>query len=100
MLEVLNILAKRKLAMFLFFVFVLSLTSAAVFLRSPKYEVSAVILLKRNRAELPRTATQSNQLIIEQLTEESLNSEIEILSSVGGHIKSGHSGPGQNRPVS
>ena len=45
------------------------------------YEVSASLLVNEARAEVPLAPTESQQLIINQVTEQDVNSEIEVLRS-------------------
>jgi len=47
----------------------------------PTYEVTSTLLVNKARAEIPLAPTDAPQLIVRQLSEEDLNSEIEILKS-------------------
>ena len=56
-------------------------TALATFLSPPTYEATASILVKKASAEVPLVPKESSQLIISQVTEEDLNSEMTILKS-------------------
>jgi uncharacterized protein involved in exopolysaccharide biosynthesis len=77
--DFLTILFKHRRMVLTFFVAVLVVVALGSFLMPPTYEVTATILVKKARAEIPLAAKESAQLIINQLTEEELNSKIEIL---------------------
>ena len=79
--DFLTVLFHRKRIILTFAVTVFVVATLASFLMSPVYETRATILVKKSQAEVPLVPTESSQLIISQLTEEDLNSEIEILKS-------------------
>ncbi len=74
-------LFKNRRLILLFFFGVLVVVGLATFLATPTYEVTVAVLVKKARGDVPLAPTQSTQLIIGQVTEEDLNSEIEILKS-------------------
>lgn len=54
----------------------------AVSLLLPRtYEVTATLVVNRARAEMPLAPTDSTQFVVNQLSEQDLNSEIEVLKS-------------------
>ena len=79
--DFLTVLFKRKLIIVAFFATTLVMTTLVTFLSDPKYEARAAILVKKASAEVPLVAKESSQLIISQVTEEELNSEVQILRS-------------------
>lgn len=81
--DVLSVVFKRRLLIAGFAAFVFSLTALFTLLAKPVYQVSATLLVNKARAEVPLAPTDSAQLIISQLSEQDLNSEIEILKSRG-----------------
>jgi uncharacterized protein involved in exopolysaccharide biosynthesis len=79
--DFLTIVFKRRRLIISFFLTTVVVTALATFLVSPTYEATAAILIKKASAEMPLIPTQSSQLIISQVTEEDLNSEMTILKS-------------------
>ena len=79
--DFLTIVFKRRRLILVFFLTTIVVTALAAFLAPPTYEATAAILVKKSSVEMPLVPTQSSQLIISQVTEEDLNSEITILKS-------------------
>ena len=79
--DVLTVVFKRRRLILGFFVVAVGLGLAAALLLPPVYEATAAILVKKSSAEVPLIPTESSQLIISQVTESDLNSEIMILKS-------------------
>jgi uncharacterized protein involved in exopolysaccharide biosynthesis len=79
--DFLTILFKRRRLILSFFLTTLVVTALVTFLTPPTYEATAAILIKKASAEMPLIPTQSSQLIISQVSEEDLNSEMTILKS-------------------
>ena len=79
--EFLTIVFKRRRLILSFFLATVVVTALATFLVPPTYEATAAILIKKASAEMPLIPTASSQLIISQVTEEDLNSEMTILKS-------------------
>jgi uncharacterized protein involved in exopolysaccharide biosynthesis len=79
--DVLTILFKRRRLIVFFFLTTIVVTALITFLSPPTYEATAAILIKKASAEMPLIPTQSSQLIISQVSEEDLNSEMTILKS-------------------
>jgi uncharacterized protein involved in exopolysaccharide biosynthesis len=79
--DLLTIVFKRRRLILSFFLTAVVLTLLATFLLPPTYEATAAILVKKSSAEMPLVPTESSQLIISQVTEADLNSEIMILKS-------------------
>lgn len=79
--DLLNVVFRRRILIMVFAASVFAL--ALVFTLSAKqsYLVTATLLVNKARAEVPLAPTESAQLIISQLSEQDLNSEIEILKS-------------------
>ena len=79
--ELLTVVFKRRWLIVAFacavFVGVLLIT----LLKPPVYEVEAILLVNKSRAEIPIAPKESPQLIVSQVTEQDLNSEIQILKS-------------------
>jgi uncharacterized protein involved in exopolysaccharide biosynthesis len=72
---------KRRHLILAFFLPTVVVTVLATFLSRPTYEATAAILIKKASAEVPLVPKESSQLIISQVTEEDLNSEMTILKS-------------------
>jgi uncharacterized protein involved in exopolysaccharide biosynthesis len=79
--DFLTIVFKRRRLIISFFLTTVVVTALATFLVPPTYEATAAILIKKASAEMPLIPTASSQLIISQVTEEDLNSEMTILKS-------------------
>jgi len=79
--DFLTIVFKRRRLVLLFFLTTVGVTALATFLSPPTYEATAAILIKKSSAEMPLIPTESSQLIISQVTEADLNSEMTILKS-------------------
>jgi uncharacterized protein involved in exopolysaccharide biosynthesis len=79
--DLLTIVFKRRRLILSFFLATVVITTLATFLLPPTYEATAAILVKKASAEVPLVAKESSQLIISQVTEEDLNSEMTILKS-------------------
>jgi succinoglycan biosynthesis transport protein ExoP len=79
--DLLTIVFKRRRLILSFFLGTVVVTTLATFLAHPTYEATAAILIKKASAEVPLVAKESSQLIISQVTEEDLNSEMTILKS-------------------
>jgi len=79
--DVLTVVFKRRRLILGFLVVAVGLGLAAALLLPPTYEATAAILVKKSSAEVPLIPTESSQLIISQVTESDLNSEIMILKS-------------------
>ena len=79
--DFLTIVFKRKHLILSFFLTTVVVTGLVTFLSAPTYEANAAILVKKASAEVPLVPTASSQLIISQVTEEDLNSEMTILKS-------------------
>lgn len=81
MRDFLTIVFKRGRLILSFFLATVVVTTLATFLSPPTYEATAAILIKKASAEVPLVPKESSQLIISQVTEEDLNSEMTILKS-------------------
>jgi uncharacterized protein involved in exopolysaccharide biosynthesis len=79
--DFLTVVFKRQRLILSFFVTTVVVTALGTFLSSPTYEAMASILVKKASAEVPLVPKESSQLIINQVTEEDLNSEMTILKS-------------------
>jgi len=79
--DFLTIVFKRRRSILTIFLTALVVTALATFLVPPTYEATAAILIKKASAEMPLIPTQSSQLIISQVSEEDMNSEMTILKS-------------------
>jgi succinoglycan biosynthesis transport protein ExoP len=75
-----TVFKRRRLILCVFLISVL-VTTLVTILMPPVYEAAASILVKKSSAEMPLIPTDSSQLIISQITETDLNSEIMILKS-------------------
>jgi uncharacterized protein involved in exopolysaccharide biosynthesis len=79
--DILTVIFKRQRVILSFFVTTFVVITLATFLLPPTYEVTAAILVKKASAEVPLVPKESSQLIISQVSEEDLNSEMTILKS-------------------
>jgi uncharacterized protein involved in exopolysaccharide biosynthesis len=79
--DLLTVVFKRRRLILSFFLTTVVVTTLATFLLPPTYEATASILVKKASAEVPLVPKESSQLIISQVTEEDLNSEMTILKS-------------------
>jgi uncharacterized protein involved in exopolysaccharide biosynthesis len=79
--DFLTIVFKRRRLILTIFLTTLIVTALATFLGPPTYEATAAILIKKESAEVPLVPKESSQLIISQITEQDLNSEMTILKS-------------------
>jgi uncharacterized protein involved in exopolysaccharide biosynthesis len=79
--DVLTIVFKRWRLIAVFATTVFTVVTAATLLLPRTYEVSSTLLVNEARAEVPLAPTDSPQLIVNQVTEQDLNSEIEVLRS-------------------
>ena len=79
--DFLTVVFKRKRLILSFFLTTVVVTALGTFLSSPTYEATASILVKKASAEVPLVPKESSQLIISQVSEEDLNSEMTILKS-------------------
>jgi uncharacterized protein involved in exopolysaccharide biosynthesis len=78
--DFLTVLFKQKHIITTFFVAAMATVVIGLIVKRPTYEASAAILVKRTRAEVPISPTRTDAVIV-QLSEEELNSEVEILRS-------------------
>ena len=79
--DLLTIIFKRR-ALILVFLFTALAVAALIALRTPKtYRVSATLMVNEARAEVPMAPGESQGMTINRVSEEDLNSEIEILKS-------------------
>jgi uncharacterized protein involved in exopolysaccharide biosynthesis len=79
--DLLTVVFKRKRLILSFFLTTVVVTTLGTLLSSPTYEATASILVKKASAEVPLVPKESSQLIISQVSEEDLNSEMTILKS-------------------
>lgn len=79
--DLLTIVFKRRRLILSFFLATVVVTTLATFLLPPTYEATAAILVKKSSVEMPFVPTESSPLIISQVSEADLNSEIMILKS-------------------
>lgn len=79
--DVLTVVFKRRRLILGFLVVAVGIGMATALLLPPTYEATSAILVKKSSAEVPLIPTESSQLIISQVTESDLNSEIMILKS-------------------
>lgn len=79
--DYLTVVFKHRKLFLAFFLSVLLVVTAITFILPATYEATTLILVKRSRAEIPLAPKDTNQLIINQVTREDVNSEIEILKS-------------------
>jgi len=79
--EYLIILLRRKWTVVHCFWITTVLVTAGSFLLPPKYEAQGKVLLHRGRVDLPVTSAKTSQVPPKEVTEEDLNSEVEILTS-------------------
>jgi uncharacterized protein involved in exopolysaccharide biosynthesis len=79
--DLLTVVFKRRRLILSFFLATVIVTTLATFLSPPIYEASAAILVKKSSVEMPLVPTESSPLIVSQVSEADLNSEIMILKS-------------------
>lgn len=79
--EVLTIAFKRKVLVAAVALSIPMVVLIASLLLPRTYEVSATLVVNRARAEMPLAPTDSDRLVVSQLNEQDLNSEIEVLRS-------------------
>jgi len=77
--DFLIVIFRRRRIILAFSLAVMCTVLAAVLLRKPEYTATAGILVRKARAEMPLSPTVQGEPIIVQVSEEDLNSEIEIL---------------------
>lgn len=77
--DLLIVLCKRYRMIATFFFAALITAFASLVFGQPGYEVTAAMLVKKQRTEIPFAPTAAAEPIIVEVTEEDLNSEIEIL---------------------
>jgi uncharacterized protein involved in exopolysaccharide biosynthesis len=79
--DLLTIVFKRWRFIVIFAVSVFALVMTVTLLLPRSYEVSSTLLVNKARAEVPLAPTDAPQLFVNQVTEQDLNSEIEVLRS-------------------
>lgn len=79
--DFLTILFRRWRILAYFTAGVVVITLISMIASSPQYEVSASILLKKDRARVPLAPTESSVNVYDELREEDINSEVSILTS-------------------
>lgn len=79
--DILTIVFKRRVLIATFAVGVFTLVTLLTLLTPRIYEVTSTLLVNEARAEVPLAPKESQQLIINQVTEQDVNSEIEVLRS-------------------
>jgi uncharacterized protein involved in exopolysaccharide biosynthesis len=79
--DLLTVVFRRRWLIVIFAVSVLVVVTLVAALQPPVYEVESTLLVNKSRAEVPIAAKESPQLIVSQVSEQELNSEIEILKS-------------------
>ncbi len=79
--DLLTIVFKRRNLILSFALIVFVVVTLVTMLAKPTYRINATLLVNKARAEVPIAASESTQLIISQVSEQDLNSEIEILRS-------------------
>jgi uncharacterized protein involved in exopolysaccharide biosynthesis len=79
--DILTVVFKRR-TLILFVLFSVIAVATAVTLKKPKvYRVTSTMLVNEARVEMPIAPTESTQLYVDRVSEEDLNSEIEVLKS-------------------
>jgi uncharacterized protein involved in exopolysaccharide biosynthesis len=99
--SVLTVVFKHRALILAFSILVPVAVVSSVLSRPPTYEASATLLVNKARAEVPLAPTESPQLIVNQLSESDLNSEIEILKGrrlIAEALRSLDLEPGNPRP--
>ena len=81
MRDLLTIVFKRRKLIVAFAVTVFVVVIAVTLLMPRTYEVTATLLVNKARAEVPLAPSESAQLVVNRVTEQDLNSEVEILMS-------------------
>jgi succinoglycan biosynthesis transport protein ExoP len=79
--DFLTIVFKRRALITIFVVTVVILVMTLSLMAPNTYEVSATLLVNEARAEMPIAPSASQPLVVNQVSEQDLNSEIEILKS-------------------
>ncbi len=79
--DFLTILFRRWKILAYFTAGVVAITLVSLITSPPQYEVSASILLKKERARVPLAPTESSINVYDELREEDINSEVSILTS-------------------
>jgi len=79
--DLLTIVFKRRRLILCFFLATVAVTTLVTFLSPPVYEATAAILVKKSSVEMPLVPTETSPLIVSQVSETDLNSEILILKS-------------------
>lgn len=79
--DLLTVVFKRRALIIASAAAVLTLVTAATFLSAPTYEVSASLLMNKARADVPLAPKDSPRLLMDQVSQQELNSELEILKS-------------------
>lgn len=78
--DFLTVLFKQKRLITTFVVVAMTTVVIGLIVKRPTYEATAAVLVKKTRAEMPLTPTRSDPIIV-QMSQEDLNSEVEILKS-------------------
>jgi succinoglycan biosynthesis transport protein ExoP len=81
MRDLLTIVFKRHKLILVFAFVVVSVVMLVTVLMPRTYEVTATLLVNKARAEIPIAPTDAPQYLVSQVTEQDLNSEIEVLKS-------------------
>jgi uncharacterized protein involved in exopolysaccharide biosynthesis len=79
--DVLTVLFRHRALIISFFIATLAIAVLGITLAKPRYRVSAALLVKEGRGEVPLTPSESGQIILNAVSKEVLNSEITILTS-------------------
>ena len=79
--DFLTIVFKRRALITVFAITAVIIVMAFSLLAPNTYEVSATLLVNEARAEMPIAPSASQPLIVNQVSEQDLNSEIEVLKS-------------------
>jgi succinoglycan biosynthesis transport protein ExoP len=79
--DLLTTVFKRRRLIVAFAVSVVTVVMLVTLLLPRKYEVAATLLVNKARAEIPIAPSEAPQFIVNQVSEQDLNSEIEVLKS-------------------
>ena len=79
--DILTTVFKWRAMIVVFTLSVLFAVTVSTILKPRVYEVTATLLVNSARAEIPLAPKESSQLIINRISEQDLNTEIEILKS-------------------
>ncbi|MEM7350755.1 MAG: Wzz/FepE/Etk N-terminal domain-containing protein [Acidobacteriota bacterium] len=79
--DLLTVVFKRRAVIGTFTAGVLALVAGVTFFSAPTYEVSASLLMNKARADIPLAPKESPRLTMDQVSQQELNSELEILRS-------------------